>query len=239
VLRRVIKDLVTICSSGQFYDPRTGGDTFTTMSWTAIPETLSEFSDYRESLWMVADLCSFSDGVMSIDFTSAGGSVEITDDGNSLLEEDRGSEEDEVEDDNAEAVDEGAAEDGNEDQSELFSIRPVDSVEKRLAAIIDRDEVDVNEPAYTYNIQDCGSCGCSLEGRGVYVNRGLRELMLGNMCAAGFGERGESLGAGKTDNFTPARLTATAAWSPCGGQLTPWIAHWCWLPLYLRMELSC
>ncbi len=71
------------------------GDTFTTMSWTAIPEEPTEFNDYRESLWMVPDVWSFPDAVERIDLASGDYTLEITDEDNSLLEEDEEIEEDE------------------------------------------------------------------------------------------------------------------------------------------------
>lgn len=43
-----------ISSGGHFYRPSTGGDSFSTMSWVAIPEVPTELEDYRESLWMVS-----------------------------------------------------------------------------------------------------------------------------------------------------------------------------------------
>jgi hypothetical protein len=48
-------DRLSITSGGHFYDPKTGGDTFTTMDWAAVPEEPTELNDYRESLWMVPD----------------------------------------------------------------------------------------------------------------------------------------------------------------------------------------
>jgi hypothetical protein len=76
-----------ITSGGHFHHPNTGGDTFTTMDWAAVPEELPELSDYRESLWMVPDVQSYSEGVESIDCSSDGYSIEIIDSDNTLLEE--------------------------------------------------------------------------------------------------------------------------------------------------------
>ncbi len=76
-----------ISSGGHFYQPSSGGDTFTTMIWRASPEQPAEQDDYRESLWMVPDVRSFPEGVESIDLAFGSYSVEITEHDNPLLEE--------------------------------------------------------------------------------------------------------------------------------------------------------
>jgi len=76
---------LSISSGGHYYDPSTGGDSFTTMSWTAVPDQPSAFDDYRRSLWMVPDVQSFSDGVAGIDLGSGAYRIEIVDSDNSLL----------------------------------------------------------------------------------------------------------------------------------------------------------
>ena len=88
---------LSISSGGHFYRPSTGGDSFTTMTWTAIPEDASELDDYRESLWMVPDVRSFPDGVASIDFALGGYTVEVTDEDNALLGDDESDAEEELE----------------------------------------------------------------------------------------------------------------------------------------------
>ncbi len=77
---------LSISSGGHFYRPSTGGDSFTTMTWEAIPEENSELDDYRESLWMVPDVQSFPVGVVGIDFACGGYKIEVTDEDNPLLE---------------------------------------------------------------------------------------------------------------------------------------------------------
>lgn len=76
-----------ITSGGHFYDPKSGGDTFTTMDWTAVPDEPAELSDYRDQLWMVPDIRSFSEGVESIDLSAEGYSVTVLDYDNPLLDE--------------------------------------------------------------------------------------------------------------------------------------------------------
>jgi len=78
---------LSISSGGHFYQPSTGGDSFTTMRWVAIPQEASDLDDYRESLSMVPDVRSFPDGVAGIDFAIGGYAVEVTDEDNALLGE--------------------------------------------------------------------------------------------------------------------------------------------------------
>ena len=61
---------LSISSGGHFYQPTTGGDSFTTMNWIAVPGEPAEFQDYRGTLWMVPDVQSFPEGAAAIDFSS-------------------------------------------------------------------------------------------------------------------------------------------------------------------------
>lgn len=58
---------LSIGSGGHFYQPSTGGDTFTTMSWTASPGHETDFADYRDDLATVPDVRSFPDAVGRLD----------------------------------------------------------------------------------------------------------------------------------------------------------------------------
>jgi hypothetical protein len=115
-----------ISSGGHFYDPQTGGDTFTTMTWDAVPGVPSEQDDYRESLWMVPDVRSYAEGVESIDFTAEEYQIEILDNGNPLLEADEDDEEDSSRDQSDLAPQPEEALDGEEKlaaiQEMLFSL---------------------------------------------------------------------------------------------------------------------
>jgi len=184
---------LSISSGGHYHHPQTGGDTFTTMNWEAVPEEGTELNDYRESLWMVPDVRSFPEAVASIDLAAGGYTLEITDEDNTLLEEDDQDEEDaSVEDDEP-----GDEEESNENTESAWSITPIDDVEQRLASSVDADEVDANEPAYAYGVQKCDSCGCALSERGLFVDGRLRrDLKWGNMCAPCFATQGEAIGWG-------------------------------------------
>ena len=85
---------LSISSGGHFFRASSGGDTFSTMSWAAIPEVPAQLDDYRESLSMVPDVRSFPDGVASIDLTAGGYIIRVTDEDNPLLDEDGAADED-------------------------------------------------------------------------------------------------------------------------------------------------
>jgi hypothetical protein len=85
---------LSIGSGGHFYDPGTGGDSFTTMSWSATPGEPAVYDDYLESLWMVPDAQLFPEAVACIDFESRAYKIEIADSDNPLLGEEEESAED-------------------------------------------------------------------------------------------------------------------------------------------------
>jgi hypothetical protein len=191
---------LSISSGGHFFRPSTGGDSFTTMRWAASPEEASEWGDYRESLWMVPDVRSFPDGVASIDLAAGGYTVEVTDEDNPLLKDHESDDEEDV--DNETDVEPNEEEDeqqpGNEDTPWTWSVAPIDASEEQLASTVDPAEVDANEPRYAYGVQNCGSCGCTLNKRGLFVDGRLRgDLMWGNMCGPCFDGQGEGIGWGK------------------------------------------
>lgn len=190
---------ISISSGGHFYRPSTGGDSFSTMSWVAIPEVPTELEDYRESLRIVPDVRSFPDGVAEIDFAVGGYTVEVTDEDNPLLEDETDEEED---CDSAADVEPDDDEDGpqveSDDTPKTWLVSPVDASDEQLAATVDAAEVEANEPGYAYGVENCGSCGCALNQRGVFVDGRLRgDLMWGNMCAPCFAKQGEGIGWGK------------------------------------------
>ena len=89
---------LSISSGGHFYHPSTGGDSFTTMEWSAVSEEPAELADYRETLWMVPDVQSFPEAVADIDFAQGAYRIEITDSDNALLDEDEDTVKDAYED---------------------------------------------------------------------------------------------------------------------------------------------
>jgi hypothetical protein len=89
---------LSISSGGHYHHPSTGGDTFTTMSWRAVPGSPATCDDYRENLWMVPDVQSFSDGVADIDLKSGKYRIEVTDWDNALLSGDHDSDDEAVHD---------------------------------------------------------------------------------------------------------------------------------------------
>jgi hypothetical protein len=78
---------LSMSSGGHFYQPSTGGDTFTTMEWSAYPGEQSTLKYYGDKVWMVPDLWSYAEGVARVNFAAGGHSVEVMDDHNPLLGE--------------------------------------------------------------------------------------------------------------------------------------------------------
>ncbi len=79
---------LSISSGGHYNDPCSGGDSFTTMTWSAVSGESTVYDDYRETLWMVPDVQSFPEGVATIDFASSGYKIEVSDSENPLLSND-------------------------------------------------------------------------------------------------------------------------------------------------------
>ena len=70
---------LSIRSGGHFYDPSTGGDSFTTMKWSATPGEAAFYDDYLESLWMVSDAQLFPEAIAGIDLRTRAYKIEIAD----------------------------------------------------------------------------------------------------------------------------------------------------------------
>jgi hypothetical protein len=177
-----------ISSAGYFYRPSSGGDTFTTMTWCAVPGEPAESNDYSESLRLVPNLRSFAEGVERIDLAAGGYTIGILDDDNPLLEEEN--------DDEAPANDE-SSDPIDPATPRTWSITPLGPAEERLAALVDPGQVDANEPSYAYDANNCDHCGCALDQRGLHIDGRLRgDLMWSNMCVECFGKLGEGIGWG-------------------------------------------
>jgi hypothetical protein len=190
---------LSIISGGHFYRPSTGGDTFRTIDWAAVPGEPAESEDHRASLQIVPDVQSFSDGVASIDFASGNYTVEVTDGDNPLLEDDGESNDEHSNEvaDSDQARPEGDADEEVQESSEVWSVTAIDATEMLVASVIDPDEVDANAPAYAYGVADCGLCQYPLDGRGIFVDGWLRdERITTNMCAACFASKGKGIGWG-------------------------------------------
>jgi hypothetical protein len=193
-------DRLKITCGGHFYRPSTGGDTFTTMIWEAIPGLPSVLEDYSEMHRIVPDLRSFAEGVDSIDLSSGSYSLAIDDNDNALLED---HDDDELE--SADEIEETVEEESTDtsevpeaDVEEPWSITPVDAFETWIATQVDPQQIDAREAAYSYGVEECGLCGCDLNNRGLHVDGRIRgNVMWSNMCAECFKNSGEGIGWGK------------------------------------------
>ena len=78
---------LSIECGGHEHDPAIGGDSYTTMSWSASPGEMTEYNDRWDEKWMVPDLGFYTDRNINFDFASGEYTVEITDSDNPLLED--------------------------------------------------------------------------------------------------------------------------------------------------------
>jgi hypothetical protein len=180
---------LSIGSGGHFYQPSTGGDTFTTMSWTAEPGESPEFADYRDDLAIVPDVQSFPDAVAALDLTNAEYKFEINDLDNPLLEDmEESDEEPDYDDSSDDRVDEAAG---------SWLLEPRDASEQTLAALVNPEEVGSKEAQYAYGVDHCDICGGSLDGRALFVDGALKgQIGWANMCAQCFLSKGTGVGWG-------------------------------------------
>lgn len=72
--------LLVISSSGHFYRPETGGDSFTTMMWQVSPGDEPDENSYLHLHQIVDDADNFENEVAAMDFTEPGYSLEVEDD---------------------------------------------------------------------------------------------------------------------------------------------------------------
>lgn len=186
-----------LSASGHFYRPSTGGDTFTTMMWCAIPEEPAQWEDNLESLGIVPDVRSFPEGVECIDLAEDGYTVRAIDNDNPLLEVVFDEEDEDTPDvDDVPSSDE-YGETPDTKVTTNWSIRPVDAADEQLAALVDAERIDATEPVYANGATNCDRCRCPLNSRGLYVDGRLRgDLIWSNMCARCFADVGEGIGWG-------------------------------------------
>jgi len=84
------------------------------------------------------------------------------------------------------------------DQDDFWSVRPVDDAEKRLAALVDPEEVKKKDSVFRSEADDCDICGCSLEKRGLLIDGRVQgDSKWANMCADCFSGSGVGIGWGK------------------------------------------
>ena len=69
-------DCISIRSEGHFYQPSTGGDSFCSMLWEALPRERAELRDFHTQHWIVDDAMPFELEVMNIDLSQPGYSFE-------------------------------------------------------------------------------------------------------------------------------------------------------------------
>ena len=95
---QVEEQSIKISSGGYFYRPSTGGDSFTSMQWTASPDYETELDDFSGNLGLVDDAMPFELEVAKIDLNEPGYSLTVLLDGEVLFEDDDDEEDDEESD---------------------------------------------------------------------------------------------------------------------------------------------
>lgn len=78
---------LAIEGGGWLQRPSTGGESFTTMTWEALPGETAELDDYRDHLAIVPGVQSFPIAVDTIDFTTGDYIASVDDPDNPLLQE--------------------------------------------------------------------------------------------------------------------------------------------------------
>ncbi|MBM4300228.1 MAG: hypothetical protein FJ121_01675 [Deltaproteobacteria bacterium] len=81
------KQFIQIGGKGHFYRKSTGGDSFTSLIWSAWPGKQATCLDYLDKLWMVDDAQPFPEEIASLDLSKPGFSLEVVDEDNLLLDE--------------------------------------------------------------------------------------------------------------------------------------------------------
>lgn len=178
-------DLLSISSGGYYNAPGTGSDSFTSLTWEAVPGEEPDLRDYIDRLSIVPDIQPMSDAVQRLDLSDRRFSVEVVDPENEFLVDDGDSPEVEDLEDDEDSSDAG------------WLLSPQGPDEERLAAVVNAREVDTREPQHAFGVERCDVCGRILGECGVFVDGQLRgQSMWANMCSSCFSIRGDRIGWG-------------------------------------------
>lgn len=182
---------IAVTGSGHFYRRSTGGDSFSTFRWAAVPGWPSEYIDQLESLTIVPDVAPFYVIADRIDFTKEKYKVEVTDSENVFLGED-------YEDEDEDEGDADMESDEDDVPPEPLQICPLDEAEISLAAMVDVALVNRVPAEYAYGVEQCGFCKRPVAVLGLFVDG---EVLGGggwaNMCAKCFELKGVGVAWGK------------------------------------------
>ena len=74
---RIEGQVLEATSAGSYFNPATGGDSFTSQYWCVEPGCDPMFSDYRDDLWMVPYLGDLADELAEMHLKKDGAEVEI------------------------------------------------------------------------------------------------------------------------------------------------------------------
>lgn len=164
---------ISISSSGYFHRPETGGDSFLSMSWSAVPGEEPEFEDNVQQLRLVNDAAPFEVEVENIDPDAGRHSLEVLLNGDEV---NQGVLEDENE------LDEGEAATG----SEAGAAADLPAAERALGILV-ADAEGVSKALYFSGAPpQCDVCGLSFASAGYMVDGARRTGEWACMCALCF-----------------------------------------------------
>lgn len=195
---------IIVTSGGHFYRKSTGGDTFTSMRWFAIPGAVPEFDDYLDSLRIVDDAAPFPEEVTRLILTEPGYSLRVTERGEELLGDD-------VESEGA-----GAPHEVGTPESEVDS-HDSSVWDAALEKYVDLERAEVEECTCGMAPEACDMCGHSLVQARFFVDGRLpRSGEWAYLCTKCAHHLGVQIGWGKGQLFA-----RKASWLLVGGFAPP------------------
>lgn len=188
--------VVVVKTSGHFFRPSTGGDTFLSFCWAAAPGEETEIRDYLPNLALVDDAASFPNEVRAIELSDGGYSLEV------LLDLEPVGGDEEPEDSEQEDEPEG------EDEEEL------ELPEARLKQFADLERAAAS-PMYASPPETCDVCGRDLENARYFVDGVRRDAPeWANMCSECFADVGTRISWGVGQLYARQR---DGSWLLVGG----------------------
>ena len=172
---------INIVAGGSFWRPSTGGDSFTSLSWTAWPGCETDRGDYLGSLGIVDDAMPFADEVEGIDLSQPGYKLDVSLDGDCI-----GAEGDEDDTEKGDAEPEFEPDKGASARAE-----------QALAQHADMERATRMGQTHSSPPQACDLCRRSLQDCKYFVDGQIKgDRMWANMCGVCFSRRGEGVGWG-------------------------------------------
>jgi hypothetical protein len=174
---------IKIWAGGSFYRESTGGDSFTSMSWSADPGWGVKLIDYLRELQIVDDAIPFEPEISRLELAEGGYSLFVSD----------GDEE----------IQGPPSKEANEPRGDIWDlVGPTDHSEELLFAQAQLETGLAKGRTHLNPPSTCELCKRGLAGRGVFVDGRMRgSLMWAAMCSGCFLQCGEGMGRGDGQLF--------------------------------------